>query len=81
MSFFSQDPEEVSEFFDDETMIPEEQWFTAAEGLVTIEALLGHFTSSPSSAGIAVVDELREFKRVLLSLEEADSRWHLAVEF
>ena len=81
MSFFSQDPDEASDFVEDDTMIPEEQWFTAAEGLATIQALIGHFTSPSSSAEIAVVDELREFERVLLSLKEVDSRWHLAVDF
>ena len=54
MSFFSKDPQEVEDFLDDhgaaldEMPIPDETWYTAADGLKTVDTLLGHYQSRES---------------------------------
>jgi hypothetical protein len=80
MSFFSQDPEEAADFMDTDAL-PEEQWFRPNDGLRTIRALLAHFAASAKTGDAAIVSDLREFETVLQRLQEAQLRWHLAVDF
>jgi hypothetical protein len=56
-----------------------EVWFSAAEGLHTVQTLLGHAAELPEAAN--VVDELLDFEIVLKQAAAADVRWHLAVDF
>jgi hypothetical protein len=89
MSYFSKDPEEVAEFLDDEGVvldempIPDETWYTAADGLKTIDALLGHYQSvaDPPSQTDDIVKDLLEFQGVLRRAAAEGVRWHLDVDF
>ncbi len=64
--------------------LPDAQWFTAAEGLATVGALLGHVESHLSdygqSAGL-LYQELSEYRRVLQKSQARNLRWHLAVSW
>jgi hypothetical protein len=80
MSFFSQNPGDAAEFMaEDAPALPPEQWFDPADGLVSVGALIAHFSASPTDS--AVVDDLKEFEVVLQRLKDAGLRWHLAVDF
>lgn len=81
MSFFSQNPEEAEGFFRTLFKAPPEVWFTAEEGLVTVRALIGIFTTETSPINNAIVSELREFEQVLERLKQEGIRWHLAVDY
>jgi hypothetical protein len=89
MSFFSKDPQEVEDFLDDEGValdempIPDETWYTAADGLKTVDALLGHYKSvpNPTPQTANIVSDLQEFEGVLRRAEAAGVRWHLDVDF
>ncbi len=89
MSFFSKDPQEVEDFLDDhgaaldEMPIPDETWYTAADGLKTVDALLGHYKSvpNPTPQTANIVSDLQEFEGVLRRAEAAGVRWHLDVDF
>jgi hypothetical protein len=89
MSFFSKDPEEVAEFLDDEGValdempIPDETWYTADDGLKTVDALLGHYQSvaNATSQTEDIVRDLQEFQSVLRRAAAAGVRWHLDVDF
>jgi hypothetical protein len=64
--------------------LPETQWFGAAEGLVTIKALIGSLGAMPIGIGAetqAVLSELREFERVLNKTAQHGLRWNLAVSW
>jgi hypothetical protein len=89
MSFFSKDAEEVAEFLDDEGValdempIPDETWYTAADGLKTVDALLGHYQSvaNPTPQTGQIIQDLKEFQSVLRRAEAEGVRWHLDVDF
>lgn len=64
--------------------LPQPQWFQGAEGLVTIEALIGYLRENPMAFGTetsAVLCELREYQRVLAKTALYRLRWHLAVSW
>jgi hypothetical protein len=64
--------------------LPQPQWFAAANGLVTVCALLEFLGETPAALGsetIGVVSELREYERVLRKTAERQLRWHLAVSW
>ena len=96
MAFFSIDPAEAAETFA-ETLaelgepkdgaaepseFPEEEWFSAEEGLQTVNALLAHFAEHPRAVrdADAVISDLREFQAVLQRAGNEGVRWHLAVD-
>lgn len=87
--FFSQNPNELRDFMEDlgaevdQNEIPGEEWFSAAEGLETVHALLAHYEHSAERLGEddALVQDLREFERVLTEAAQNGIRWHLAVDF
>jgi hypothetical protein len=60
-----------------------EDWFTAAEGLETVRALLAHVDAHPDAipASAAVANELTGFVHVLEEAEKRGLRWHLAVDY
>ncbi len=64
--------------------LPDPQWFTPNDGLATVNALLAHLEEHPASFGSstgAMVDELREYERVLEKTISHGLRWHLAVSW
>jgi len=88
MDFFSEDPEEVWALLSDEGSEPPaegfapQEWFPAEEGLATVRSLIAHLETDPSAApdAAALVEDLREFDRVLGGLAAESVRWHLAVD-
>ena len=66
------------------THLPQPQWYAAAEGLITICALIDFLQDSPAALGsetAAVLGELREYERVLRKSAQRRLRWHLAVSW
>ncbi len=64
--------------------LPETQWFSAADGLVTVRALIEFLTVTPLGMGSetrAIFSELREFERVLSKTAQHGLRWNLAVSW
>jgi hypothetical protein len=64
--------------------LPEPQWFDPAEGLNTVRPLIRYLIVSPVSLGSetqAVLNELREYERVLEKARKYKLRWHLAVSW
>jgi hypothetical protein len=62
---------------------PDEEWFTADEGLRTVRALLAHVDAHPEAveAPGRVLDDLRDFADVLEAAREHGTRWHLGVDY
>jgi hypothetical protein len=64
--------------------LPQPQWFSAAEGLVSIRALIQFLAADPAALGSdtqPVLLELREYERVLTKTAQHRLRWHLAVSW
>ena len=88
MNFFSINPEELlanveglgAELPED---APPEEWFSAADGLATVRALLHHVDADPDSvpSGREVANELTGFVYLLEEAERRGIRWHLAVDY
>ena len=88
MNFFSQNPQEALDLMGDfgaeagDIELPDETWFDAAEGLRTVQALIGRLRQNPNLCQNAadVVSDLEEFKAVLSRARDEGVRWHLAVD-
>ena len=82
MSFFSAAPE-MMDFAESEGVElsnpVEETWFTAEEGLKTVNLLLEKMRKDAENS--AVVEDLEDFRGVLETLRMHNVRWHLAVDF
>lgn len=64
--------------------LPPPQWFSPADGLNTVDALLASLEADPyqlGSEGEVVISELREYQTVLRKTAERQLRWHLAVSW
>ncbi len=64
--------------------LPPPQWYSAAEGLSAVEALVTELERDPQqlgSEGRSVLNELREYKEVLIKTATRGFRWHLAVSW
>ena len=64
--------------------LPDPQWFAPREGLVTVKALLAHIEQQPARFGSGtgpLLQELREYERVLEKTVARSLRWHLAVSW
>ncbi len=64
--------------------LPPPQWYSAADGLSTVQALVGHLERDPQqlgSEGRTVLEELHEYREVLLKTQAKGLRWHLAVSW
>jgi hypothetical protein len=64
--------------------LPPPQWYSANDGLATIEALLAALEHEPQqlgSEGEQVLGELLEYRRVLQKTKDREMRWHLAVSW
>ncbi|MDP2228265.1 MAG: hypothetical protein Q8J78_12400 [Moraxellaceae bacterium] len=91
MVFFSQDPDELADFLDDELgeeapepdELPAEEWFDAAAGLVTVQTLADHLEAHPQAIenSAAIAEDLRDYQRVLERLKTEKVRWHFAMDF
>ena len=85
--FISIDPDEAADFLEgegiDDVEIPAEQWFDAADGLKTIQGLLGAVRADPAKLKNAdrVLEDLEAIEKVLLAADEQGVRFHLAVDF
>jgi hypothetical protein len=84
MNFFSVSGEEMNEFLEDhgnEVSLPEERWFTAAEGLKTVTALRAALANVPSRENSALAAELATFQQVLQAAQSRNIRWHLGIDY
>lgn len=80
MDFFSASPDELAALGVemDKAKAPREEWFTAEEGLRTVNALLGNLGTLQEKR---VEEDLREFQRLLEFAKAKGVRWHLAVDY
>jgi hypothetical protein len=64
--------------------LPPPQWYSPADGLVTVRALLEALEADPQQLGTEgeqVLSELLEYMQVLKKTKERQMRWHLAVSW
>jgi hypothetical protein len=64
--------------------LPPPQWYSPADGLVTVRALLEALAKEPQllgTEGEQVLSELREYQVVLEKTQTRVMRWHLAVSW
>jgi hypothetical protein len=82
MEFFSTSADEAAQLLGEDVAgidIPAAQWFSAEEGLKTIDALLGEADISPELR--VAKDDLLGCQRVLREAKKHGVRWHLAMDF
>jgi hypothetical protein len=84
-SFFSVDRSEVEGLLGDtlgaEIKIPDKHWFSAAEGLRTISALLTAVGTQKTPDSEKLMNELKEFKKVLDIAQARKIGWHLGIDY
>ena len=64
--------------------LPPPQWYSPADGLATVRALISALEDDPQQLGTEgpqVLTELQEYARVLEKASAAGHRWHLAVSW
>lgn len=64
--------------------LPGPQWFNATAGLSTVRALIAFLDTMPAALGsetIPVLQELKEYERVLAKTARSELRWHLAASW
>jgi hypothetical protein len=64
--------------------LPPPQWYSPAEGMATVQALVSELKREPQqfgTEGALVLEELEEYATVLKKTEERGLRWHLAVSW
>ena len=64
--------------------LPQLQWFSALDGLLTVRALIDFLVATPTALGsetLPVLSELRGYERVLRKTAKHGLRWHLAVSW
>lgn len=82
MDFFSTSADEAADLLGADVAgidVPAAQWFTADEGLKTVEGLLAETDSSPELR--VAKDDLLGCQRVLREALKHGVRWHLAMDF
>jgi hypothetical protein len=82
MDFFSISTDEAANLLGNDIVgmdIPAAKWFTAEQGLMTVDALLAETNSSVDLQ--AARDDLFECQRVLREAQKQGVRWHLAIDF
>jgi len=82
MDFFSCNPDEAADFLKGEGVtdveIPGEQWFSAEEGLKTVQTLLSVIDASPELMDTKT--DLLGFQRILKEAQKHGVKWHLAID-
>jgi hypothetical protein len=73
--------EEYSPKLDKITKQHQENWFTAEQGLQTVNTLLQNLASSKLEPLDRIKTELQEFARVLEIAKANGLRWHLGVDY
>ena len=77
--------EEIEDFFDEEAEVPqnEELWFSAADGLATIRAMLKHLNENPGFVQRSddVREDLLSIETILVTAEAHQSRFHFSLDF
>ena len=88
VEFVSQNPDDLAAFLesegvDDPGEIPQEQWFSADDGLTTVRALKQHLAENPDALknAAAIVEDLDEYENVLDRVKKENVKWHLDVDF
>ena len=64
--------------------LPPPQWYSPADGLTTVRALIATLEDDPQQLGTEgpqVLSELQEYARVLNKANRVGDRWHLAVSW
>jgi hypothetical protein len=64
--------------------LPEPQWYSATDGLLTACTLIDFLGGHPAALGsdtLPVLSELREYERVLRRTAQRGLRWHIAVSW
>ena len=82
MDFLSTSADEAAELLGEDVAgieIPSAQWFSADEGLRTVDALLAAVDASPELS--AAKDDLLGCQRILREAQKHGVRWHLAIDF
>ena len=89
MDFFSVDAQETEALLEaylggneEALSTPEEEWFLASDGLVTIRALTEYLDAHPNvlEKQQGVMDDLLEYQQILETLSQHQVRWHLAID-
>ncbi len=81
MEFFSTSADEAADLLGDDVAgidIPPAQWFSAEEGLRTVDALLSESDRSPQLRDAK--EDLLGCQRVLREAQKRGVRWHLAID-
>lgn len=83
MSFFSQSPDDISEFLSESDDTTEETWFCASEGLKTVRAFEEFLIQHPERVDRStdVIADLRQFSEILKQAESRGIKWHLCVDY
>jgi hypothetical protein len=82
MEFFSTSADEAADLLGEDVAgidMPAAQWFSAEEGLKTVDALLGEAERSPELR--VAKEDLLGCQRVLREAQKHGVRWHLAIDF
>jgi hypothetical protein len=84
--FFGASAENLAEFAEDHGVdlkemgaIPDEQWFSPEDGLKTLRALMQ--AAETQKLSNQILEDLKEFQKVLEAAAANGIRWHLAVDF
>lgn len=87
LSFFSVSQGELTSLLDGadpadlDIKSEKEQWFSAEDGLNTVRALMDHLRKTQSTDKGQLINELREFERVLVAAHEQNIGWHLGIDY
>jgi|SRR5258708_5165655 hypothetical protein len=89
LSFFSIGPEELTSLVGDDgetieklgVKAPNEQWFNAEDGLITVRKLISHLEFLELERSNQVLSNLKDFERVLEAASQSGVRWHLAIDY
>ncbi len=82
MEFFSTSADEAADLLGEDAAgidIPGTEWFSAEEGLKTVDALLAEIDSSAELR--SAKEDLLGCQRVLREAQKHGVRWHLAIDF
>ena len=89
MAFSSAAPDELAGFAEDQGLnvedtpmkLPQEKWFSAEEGLKTVNALKQAVTQQDIEGASKIMQDLTEFENVLEIARANQIDWHLAIDF